>query len=101
MRLPDTSKEYVGVDLDLATGVDLDDVTVEMAIVASGDDVDELDWQLVAADPDVADRVRLLIGPGTSFGVLAVGTYNVWTRVAAAVEIPVRKAGTLRIVDTV
>jgi hypothetical protein len=100
VRLPNSSKEYVGVDLTLIDGVEFDDVTVELAIVASGTAVDSDDWKTAIADPDVAGRVRLLVGPGTTFGALTAGTYNVWTRIAAGAEAPVRKAGSLRVTAT-
>jgi hypothetical protein len=40
---------------------------------------------------------RILIGPGSAL-VLTVGTYDVWVRITAPQEVPIKKVGQLKIV---
>lgn len=100
MNIADSSKEYVSADLEIPEGFEFEALTVQMAIVAKGTEVVEADWKSAGYDPEVTGRVRLLIGPGSTFGALDVDAYNVWTRIASVIERPVRKAGTLRITAT-
>jgi hypothetical protein len=40
---------------------------------------------------------KILVGPGTTVGVLAPGRYTVWVRIHAAPELPRKIAGPLKI----
>lgn len=96
----DLNNDFLYVDITMSEGFEQGDVAVELAIVAAGTAVVEADWTSVDWADDRDNAVRVEAGPGSTFGALDVGRYNVYTRIAASVVNPVRKAGTLTIKST-
>lgn len=90
LRIPSTSKEYLHVPVTGAEG----SMPVEIAVVASTlEEPASGDWKAAVWDGTDA---KVLIGPGTSL-VLANGLYRAWVRVTASPEMPVIRAGLLKI----
>jgi len=75
--------------------------TVQMAFPAVGVDPVSGDWKTASWETDTtltpdAYYARCLVGPGGTIA-LAAGTYGVWVKVTATPEIPVIKAGPMRV----
>ena len=87
--IPSVSVEYLHVPVTGAT----DSMPVEVAVVARDAEPAGGDWLTAAWDGTDA---KILIGPGTDCE-RDDGVYSVWVRVTATPEIPVLKAGLLRI----
>lgn len=104
LELSVVSREYVRVPVRAqAAGllVDPSADAVAMAFLAGQAAPESGDW--LAASWDVDSTVtparywaQCLVGPGGTVE-LAAGVYSVWVRVTDAPEIPVRRAGQLRI----
>jgi hypothetical protein len=90
--IPSISKEYLSVPV---AGTNLDGTEpVELAVIpVSTEEPADDDWHTAAW---VSGEARVLIGPGTALD-LANGTYRVWVRLTASPEIPVIRAGSLKI----
>ncbi len=101
MSLPTGSTEFLYVAMTGPEADELSEHVAELAIVLRGIEVVEADWTEAEWADDQVGSVRLLLGPASSFGALDAGNYNIWTRITSAPEIPVRKAGGLRVVDMV
>ena len=71
--------------------------TVEAAVVASGTTVSDTDFVSASWEPNTTS-VRVLIGPGTTVGTLAVGFYDVYTRIFDNPETPVLLHGTIQVI---
>jgi hypothetical protein len=104
LSIPATSREYVQVPvraLSAGLPVDLSADTVEMAFLTSSAAPTSGDWRAASWDVDSTGsparyRAQCLVGPGGT-AELAAGVYNVWVRVTDNPEVPVRRAGQLRI----
>lgn len=97
LEIPASSLEYVLVPETLTVnGLPVDPtspaLTVELAFTAVDVAPASGDWT-VGSWEDVGGvwNARCLVGPGGTV-TLAAGTYDVWTRVTASPEKPVRKA---------
>lgn len=91
LLIPSVSKEYVHVPVTGATVSD----PVELAVIDyTAEEPTTDDWQ--PADAWDGTTAKLLIGPGGT-AELANGTYRIWVRVTATPEVPVIRAGLLRI----
>ena len=71
--------------------------TVEAAVVPSGDAVSDSDFVAASWEPNTTS-VRVLVGPGTTVGTLAVGFYDVYSRIYDNPETPVLLHGTVQVV---
>lgn len=74
---------------------------VQMAFPASGTDPVSGDWKTASWETDAtltpdAYYARCLVGPSGTV-TLAAGTYDVWVKPTATPEIPVIKAGPMRV----
>lgn len=98
VSLPENSREYVEARVSGPSGVVLTTLDVEMAVVARAEAILPGDWEAAEWVPGSSNKARLLIGPGSPFGVLAPGAYSLWVRLTSGAEEPVRNAGTLIIV---
>lgn len=104
LSIPATSREYVHVPVRAQSAglpVDVSADTVEMAFQAGSTAPAPGDWRAASWDVDstitpARYRAQCLVGPGGTVE-LAAGVYSVWVRVTDAPEIPVRRAGQLRI----
>jgi len=90
-----TTKEYllVPVTEDGATPNPAYGVEIAILVVGAKEEPESGDWVIAAW---FGSSVRILIGPGTSF-VLSNGYYDVWVRITTPSEIPVRRAGRIRV----
>ena len=90
-RIAASSKEYVKIPVATTTeGVTLETLPVEVALVVSGADPEEDDWQTAAWDEGQA---RVLVGPGGAITLAPRRTYTAWVRVTGDTEVPVIRAG--------
>lgn len=98
------SLEYVLVPVSLKESgllIDPTSDTVSLAFTAEGVAPVTGDWQTGTWETDATTTpdtysARCLVGPNGDV-TLAVGVYDVWVRVTDSPEVPVRKAGNLRI----
>lgn len=101
LRLPSMTREYLKVPVVATEGgrlVDLTAASVDIAVTAGDAEPVDADWKGAAwegVSPNLS--ARLLIGPGSTFGALANGSYSVWVRVNRSPEAVVRHAGKLTI----
>jgi hypothetical protein len=75
---------------------------VSMAFIAGAAAPVSGDWKTASWDTDatttpVTYRAQCLVGPSGTV-TLAAGTYTVWVKVTDSPEVPVRRAGQLRVV---
>lgn len=86
------SKEYLHGSMTAT--VTLDEQDIDVALVPAADLPDgtttwtPAEWEGVAG---LSRTWRVLVGPTTTVGVVAPGTYHVWSRVTDDPEIPVRR----------
>lgn len=95
-RISSLSKEYVIVQVDTSPGgqtLSIGTASVEFAFPASGEPLTWFtgEWQTVSQQ----NYARVLVGPGSTVGVLPDGVYTVWIRVSQNPETVVRPAGVL------
>jgi hypothetical protein len=84
LKIPSLSTEYVKVPI---TGPsNLTSLTVQMAIVPTGQDPTGGDWQSAQW---IGTDASVLIGPATTLALSKGLTYGIWVRITAAPEIPV------------
>jgi hypothetical protein len=86
------STEYVNVPLSADHDISSDPVA--FSIVARGSEPGPV-W--TAASVYSGGVAKLLIGPASSYGSLAVGNYDVYVKITDNPEVPVLFAGQLRI----
>lgn len=84
LQIPSLSVEYVKVPV--TSSADLTGLTVQMAIVADGQDPAGGDWKTAAW---IGDSAALLIGPATLLPLTKGTTYGVWVKITSTPEIPV------------
>lgn len=99
------SREYVRVPIQAyedGAAVDPTGDTVVMAFTALTAQPASGDWKAASwetdatTDPDTY-YARTEIGPGSTVGALAAGDYFVWVKITDSPEVPVKRAGTLRV----
>lgn len=87
------SKEYLNVALTADHNISAD--VVQFCILSQNAAATApLVWSTAT---NTATGAQLLIGPGSPYGALAIGNYNVFVQIADSPEIPVLNAGVLRI----
>lgn len=95
------SKEYIKVPVAYTVaGVVSDPTALVVELAFPLKDVDPVtgDWKTGSWESANARYwARLLVGPGSTFGALARGDYDVWVRVTATPEVPAMKAGRLQV----
>lgn len=84
LQIPSLSVEYVKVPV--TSSADLTGLTVQMAIVADGQDPAGGDWKTGAW---IGDSAAILIGPATLLPLTKGTTYGVWVKITSTPEIPV------------
>jgi hypothetical protein len=85
------SKEYIFADVGNAPQ-DPTSFPVKVAIIPVGTKPVTGDFVTADWDPESTYAARLMIGPGSTFGELEVGSYLVYTRIDGSVEDPELKA---------
>lgn len=97
IRVSTLSTEYIRVLVTAKLNGNFIDPTaddVEMAFVSDGnpepDDFTPAEWEVASAE-DRSYYARILIGPGSTVGILPVGSYAIWVRVVDSPETPVKK----------
>lgn len=90
--IPSISVEYVKVPITGPTGVDLDELGVELAIVPQGQEPTSGEWE---DGVWIGTHAAVLIGPGQL--ELVEGRYSVWVRITSSPEIPVLLSGSIYI----
>jgi hypothetical protein len=95
--IPVVSVEYLHVPV--TSSVVLDTQDVELAFLTTGTPAEITPWLTAEwiGDPGTTRTCVLLIGPDTD-AELSKGTVSVWVRVHDTPEIPVRQAGTIKII---
>jgi hypothetical protein len=96
--IPAVSTEYVHVPV--TSDVTLSGQAVEFAYLAALPPDDATTWTAAEWEGNAGTTrsARSLIGPVSDYGELAAGTYTVWVRVTDETEIPVRPAGTIKVI---
>lgn len=94
MELAATSTEYIHIPVTPPTGVSLASNPVQIAIVAHSSNPATGEWRAATWDDDTA---RILVGPAGGALTLAPGTYWTWITWTAGQEVPVYRAGRIRI----
>jgi hypothetical protein len=98
--IPVTSTEFLFIPVTGPPGTDPAALAVFMALVPEGPEPAAGDWHAAAwisPAPGQPAEAALLIGPGGA--AYPAGEYLAWTRLTAAPEAPVMKAGRVRIGD--
>jgi hypothetical protein len=103
-QLSTLTLEYVRVPVQATENgmlVDISGDSVQMAFPLTGLAPIGVDWKGASweTDPTVTPNVyyaRCLVGPGGAV-VLAAGMYDVWLKVTDNPEVPIRKAGQVRV----
>lgn len=98
-RIPALSAEYVLLPIKATiNGVSVSPTsdTVEAAIVAAGATLSSGDFVVASWEPNTTS-VRVMIGPGTTIGQLAVGTYDCYSRITDNPETPVLYHGAIQV----
>lgn len=90
--IPSISVEYLHVPVTGATS----SMPVDIAIVARDTEPADGDWHTAAWNGSDTTEAKVLIGPDTDLP-LTDGVYSVWVRVTSTPEIPVIRAGILRV----
>jgi hypothetical protein len=93
-RIPAISVEYLKVPITGPTGVDLDELDVELAVVPDGQTPESGDWETGVWSDDGRYAMALL---GTGDLALTPGTYDVYVRITSTPEIPVLLSGSIHI----
>lgn len=104
--IPRTSTEYVYVPVGAkASGVAVDPTsdTAVMAFLAGAGPPESGDWKTASWDTDPTTtpptyQARCLIGPSGGTVTLTAGIWTVWVKVTDSPEIPVKRAGQIKIV---
>ena len=96
IRIPVSSTEYLKVSI--TADVTLSAQTVDIAIIPARGRPVALDWKPAAwtGSPGTTRAAMILIGPGTA-NVIALGEYDVWTKVSDNPEVPTDPAGRLTV----
>lgn len=89
LRIPQSSKQYIYAPVSSTTSPT--SLPVSIAIVLRTLEPQSADYEAADWEPDTT-KARILIGPGSTVGELAPGTYTVWVKIDGAVEDPVIKA---------
>lgn len=100
-----SSLEYVRVPMaaeKLGAAYDPTADTVVMAFIAGPAAPTSGDWKTASWDTDSSAypptyRAQCLVGPGGTV-TLAAGTYVVWVKVSDSPEVPVKRAGQIKVV---
>ena len=94
LQISSLSVEYVHVPItsNLDTG-DLNDLTVQLAIVPDGQEPVTGDWK---TGTWIGNHAAVLVGPGATI-TLTDGTYDVWVKITATPEVPVLLSGSIHI----
>ncbi|WP_188188033.1 hypothetical protein [Nonomuraea sp. SYSU D8015] len=85
LTIPSLSTEYVKVPI-VDGPANLTSLTVQMAIVAQGQDPVSGDWKSASW---VGTSAAVLIGPATALPLVKGTTYGVWVKITSSPEIPV------------
>lgn len=106
LAIPRTSTEYVRTRMSSERSGAAYDPTgdaVVMAFLAGAGPPDSGDWKAASWDTDATTTpptywAQCLIGPVGGTITLAAGTWSVWVKVTDSPEVPVRRAGQIKIV---
>lgn len=90
LRIPSTSVQYVQMRVD--TTVNPTSNLVSMAVTPRGTEPVAGDFKTATWAAGTPYKAQVLIGTGSSVGVLAEGVYQVWVKVTATPEIPVMQS---------
>lgn len=85
LEIPSLSVEYVKVPITAGPS-GFTSLTVQMAIVADGQDPAGGDWKAAAW---VGTSAAVLIGPATTLPLVKGSTYGIWVKITSSPEIPV------------
>lgn len=92
IEIPQGSVEYLYADVTCDRILDEQPVALAIATVITSVDADEWEEAEWVGDPDNARSARLLLD-----GSLPAGKYQVFVRITDTPEVPIVKAGTLRV----
>lgn len=96
VAVSNTTKEVLQVPVTEDGSVPNDSFGVHIAFLPVGlkEEPEGADW--LNASWDDAGNAQIMIGPDTT-AELANGYYDIWVRVTTPTEVPVRRAGRIRI----
>jgi hypothetical protein len=105
-KFQSASKEYVKVPVsakESGSAVNPTGDTVNMAVTTAADGDAVTSWATASWETDSTVSpakyyARVLIGPGSNIGQLAIGIYNVFVKITDSPEVPIKYAGQIEIV---